>query len=795
MKLFLIAKSNLKKKKSSMILLFVLVTIATMLLYTGLNVITNVGSFLDEKNENKNGADLVMISNPGYDKEINNILKSYKGYDDSDVENCAVISGADIRNITKDDEPQNMTILFLDGNKEREISKIKPIGGDINIKGNTIILPAYLKISSGYGVGDEIEIIGNSETYKFEVIGFSEDVMFSSPSNVTIFKCYIANDKLNDIMNNGKDVIKQQIYMAKLKDNYDSDKYESYAKYNMSKKITDPYFGNNVIMNYDTMKIGSSVFVNIMMSVIAAFAILIIIISLIVIRFNIVSNIQSNIQNIGVLQSLGYTASQLKYSTIIEYMSVALAGTILALTISQLSSKLISTIISSSVGLIWQPKFDIICALISISLSLICVAIITILTANKYNKITPLMALRSGINNHNFNKNHLSLKNSILGVNSSIGIKSILQNKKQNISICIISAILSFTCIFSLAVYYNFVIDKNAIEQIIGIEKPNIQLDSYDKYSGDDLAKSRDYFEEIKNKDEVKDGIYYTSKEGSLAKGNKKVSLNFDVISDMEKIRMNNVVEGRLPKRDNEIVVTNKVLEDLDAKVGDVIYLEIKNGKKDFLVVGSSQQIGSLGKGAKINEDGMRRFIKDYKGNTFYLYLKDGVNTADFVDQLNKEYKVKNVIASNFDDSYNTVMSTFSSALSALSIVFVAITILVIVLILIMLIKMKILKEKRMIGIYKALGYTTKQVVWQIAMSCAPVISFGALIGIVAGRYLTDPLFALSLNVMGIVKSSLTIQADLLIGTFIFITLFSFITSALCAYKVRKIEPYKMITE
>ena len=795
MKLFLIAKSNLKKKKSSMILLFVLVTIATMLLYTGLNVITNVGSFLDDKNDNKNGADLVIISNPGYDRKINNILKSYKGYENLEVDSCVVISGSDIRNITKDDEPQNMTTLFLDGNKERKISKLNPVNGDVNLKGNSIILPAYLKTSSGYEVGDEIEIIGNNEIYKFKVVGFSEDVMFSSPSNVTIFKCYIDGAKLNSISNDGEDVIKQQMYVAKLKDNYGTDKYESYVKNNISKEITDPAFINNVIMNYDTMKVGSSIFINIMMSMVAAFAILIIIISLIVIRFNIVSNIQSNIQNIGVLQSLGYTSNQLKYSTIIEYMSVAVVGVISGLTMLQVSSKFISAIVSSSVGLIWEPKFDVLCALLSVSLSLICVAFITILTSTKYNKITPLMALRSGINTHNFNKNHLPLKKIKLGINSSIGIKSILQNKKQNISICIISAILSFTCIFSVGIYYNFVVDKNSVEQIVGLEKPNILLDSSNKYSGEDFSKTQEYFEEIKNKDEVEDGIYYTSMEGNLVNGDKEVTLTFDVISDMEKLRINNMVEGRLPKHDNEIVVTNNILKDLDAKVGDVIYLETKNEKKDFVVVGCSQQINSLGIGAKINEDGMRRFVKNYKGSTYYLYLKDGVSTADFVEKLNKEYKDRNIIASNFDDIYNTVMSTFSSALGILSIVFVVITILVIVLILVMLIKMKILKDKKMIGIYKALGYTTNQVVWQVVMSCAPVISLGALIGVLAGRYLIEPLFTLLLTVVGIVKVSLIIRLELLIGIFGFISLFSFIASMICAYKVRKIEPYKMINE
>ena len=112
-----------------------------------------------------------------------------------------------------------------------------------------------------------------------------------------------------------------------------------------------------------------------------------------------------------------------------------------------------------------------------------------------------------------------------------------------------------------------------------------------------------------------------------------------------------------------------------------------------------------------------------------------------------------------------------------------------------MLIKMKILKDKKTIGIYKALGYTTKQVLWQVVMSYVPVICLGALIGVIGGKYLIGPLFAISLSTVGIVKARLIIKLDLLIATFIFITIFSLIVSMVLAYKVRKIEPYKMITE
>ena len=62
MKLFIIAKSNMKKKKSNLIILFLLISIATMLLYTGINVLTKINTFMIEKNEAQNGPHAQFIT-------------------------------------------------------------------------------------------------------------------------------------------------------------------------------------------------------------------------------------------------------------------------------------------------------------------------------------------------------------------------------------------------------------------------------------------------------------------------------------------------------------------------------------------------------------------------------------------------------------------------------------------------------------------------------------------------------------------------------------------------------------
>ena len=795
MNLLMIAKGNMKKKKSSMVLILLLVTIATMLLYTCVNVITNVDGFLDKRNEEQNGSDFMLVCNEGYDEEVLDILKGVEGYEKSEKEETISLISSSIKNVTKDLDKESFSFLTFDIKGDRSISDLDFLQSTGEIKENSIVVPAYFNISKGYEVGDTVEIQNGNKSYEFEIYAFSEDIMFSTPSNVTMFKIFVNKDIMDKFKREDTSALPQSCFNVKLKDGCATKEYEDSVSVDISKKITDMNFKTNVILNYDTMKMGTMIFTNIMMAIISIFSIIVVIVSLIVIRFSIKTSIESNMQNIGVLKALGYTSKQLKIATVLEYLIVSVIGAVLGLLVSTLASRVIATIVSSAIGLSWNISFDVVIAALSIIVVIISVLLVTFISSARFKKITPLIALRNGISTHNFKKNPMPLSKSKLGLNTTIGLKDMLHNKKQNISMAIIIMLLSFTSIVTLGIYYNFVINQDSLRDIVGLEKPNILITSPNLYGGEDTSNIYKVFDDIENRDDVENTLIYSSEKANLTNGDNSIALDLDIISEFENIKILPIVEGRIPKHDNEILVTNIVLEALDAKVGDTIYVESLGGKEDFIIVGISQQIPNLGRSAKVSKEGINRILDSYKGRTLYVYLKDGESTQEVVDNLKDEYKDINLSIVNFDESYDTVLSTFNGGVAILSIVCSAVTVVVIVLILFMLIKMKLLKDRRIFGVYKAIGYTTKQLMWQTTMNFAPVISIGALLGIILGKIFVNPVFALCLSFAGIEKCSLDITFGILLITFVSITALAFAISMFCARRVKNIEAYKMIVE
>ena len=126
---------------------------------------------------------------------------------------------------------------------------------------------------------------------------------------------------------------------------------------------------------------------------------------------------------------------------------------------------------------------------------------------------------------------------------------------------------------------------------------------------------------------------------------------------------------------------------------------------------------------------------------------------------------------------------------------FVLLTVVIVTLIIILLVRAKLTREWKQYGIYKALGFTTRELIRQIQMSSLPVFLTGAVLGAGLSVYLLNPLAQVCLSMAGIVQSSLEIQVRWLVVSVVLIVAVAGIVSFLCASRVRKVEPVKMLTE
>jgi putative ABC transport system permease protein len=759
----------------------------------GINVLTGISSTLDQKSEAQNGADFCFFTSSAYGDDIVSILNASNGFQKMEQEDSVWYDNIDYRNITQNSEWDNYGFFYLDYSKERSISNLEVAYEGDKFEENSIVLPSYMKVAYGFQTGDIIEMKIDNKTYQFEVYGFSEDVMFANPMCTNYFKLFISPTKFGEIKENVSGGYLSKNYNVILEDGYPTEDYEAEIMDEIKSVVLDYQTAKNYSMNYDILSYGASITISISMTIITVFAILIVILAMFIIRISIITMMEENLPNVGMLEAEGYTGKQLIRATLIEYFLIAFFGIFTGFLISGMASGVIGIMISSSLGLFWVNQMNMIAGIISVVIILLMLFMIILGTAKRYLKLTPLTALRGGIQNFHFRKNRLPFVKSRLNLHATISLKNILNDRKRNISIVLIIALLTFTSAVCFNMYYNFAQNLNKLIQMMGMETSEIIINVMGTPSGE--LNIYGLTDELEKQDGVEKVLREYAGTLMVVKNEQSMPVNISGFHDYSVLEANALVEGRYPEEDNEIMLSPKVSNSINATVGDVIYLNESGNRQSYMVVGIVQSTNNLGRVVETTEEGIVRLNSEMLPSNLYVYLEDDADTDTMIATISEKYQDYNIVVMNYTETLEGMMSTITNATGGLSYIFMILTMLVIVLIVCLLIKMKLSKEMRMLGIYKAIGYTTWQLILQIILSYVPVVSIGSILGIGVAIIGMNPFFRMVMSAMGIIKCNLQIYAISLVGTFAMIVIVAVITSILTSLRIRKIVPCRMIRE
>lgn len=785
MKLFLIAKNNIKSSLATSIILVLLVILSTFMMYTGIGVESQLNEFVDIKNERLNGADsTLLVGKSSLDKVIT-LLNQRDEVSQYEVHDSVYYTSPKIRNITKQDKEKNLITIVLNANDPYEISQIPIIDEASEKLENGIIVPYILKTADHYETGDELEIKVDNHTHTYVIAGFYENVIFATPSNISMYQFFVNDSMFQTLREDVGESAKQSVINLRL-EGISSEEFERSFGLEFKSMTEENDFLQ--ILSYDTFKEGTTMFVNILMVILIAFSLILLVIALVVIRFSIIVHLEKNIKNIGSLEAIGYTTNQIKYALLLEFFMLTLGGILAGLAIAILTSSPVGNIISASIGLQWIGNISGLGIIISIIINLLMIIIVTAMTVSKLKRITPLVALRSGIETHNFKRNYIPLEKSKLNLNLAIGIKGLLFNRKQNIVMSVIISLLTFACVYAIGMYYNFVIDDSALLNLVGVETSEIQM----SVDAKDYDKVIDKVKEMKEVTKVLD---YNWEDMLLKNGEKESQVRLEITDDFSLLEIDTLMTGRLAEYENEIVVSNKTLADLGLELGDSVTVSSFGNEMQYLIVGVKQHISGLGKGASLTTEGVKRLKPNYKITMASIYLADGENVDAFIKKLNNEFSDVDKLIINIEESINTVMESFNGSVSALCIVCGGITIITVVLILLLLIKVKIIKEQKQYGIYKALGYTTSQLILHVGYSYLPVILLGGVIGLILGVLMSNPFSRMLLASNGIMKVNFIMPYQYIVFIPIGIVLISVVTILVSSLRIRRISPTKLFDQ
>ncbi|RDW19965.1 ABC transporter permease [Oceanobacillus chungangensis] len=773
--------ANIRKNKSASVSLFIFILVAALLLNIGLMVITQINSFFDNKVEQLSDPHVsIMMDKASYHADYEAFLANYSRITNTETEEIIMMGSAkfDFGN----SELNNSIIIFNAGNS-RMMGPLKLIE-KLNTSGaNDIYIPYSFKTSGNYRLGDSFTIHYQNKDYEYRIAGFLETTMMGT-NNVGVMKFMLPDTPYQALADKLDEQSDAMILSAVMEDKTQSTKLLNDFTKEFPQSVVGETTSYILGLDIEMVKSVNTLTVNIVATILVAFAAIIVLVSLIVIKFRVSNSIEDGMANIGALKALGYTSLQIVSSIILQFILIALSASMAGIALSYGLMPFIGGVVSALNGLVWEQSFDITINIVSILVVVLSVVIVTLLSAFRVRKILPVVALRGGIRTHSFRKNHFPLEKATGGLHFLLAIKSMLANAKQNTMILLIMIALTFASVFSMVLYYNIASDKTAFVNMFGSEPANVFIDVKPE------ADTREFLREIKQMDHVKKvnifDLITTKVDGQTVYTN--VTDRYD---DLE----NNVVyEGRQPTHENEISISWVVSNQINKEIGDTVEVEYGAETKRYLVTGVSQSIGNLGQIAALTMDGIQQLQSDYQGSTLYVYLND-IKNKDFIKNLKEQYGDNIVETLDIDENIESQTGMYTAAVFAIMVMVLTITVLIVVMILYLVIKTMIIKRKKEFGVMKAIGYSTIQLMSQISISFLPVITAGVAIGGVLGYFFTNPMLSALLSSAGVKRLDFTIHLPTILILCVSIVILAYIVSLLVSRRIKYISAYGLITE
>ncbi len=360
-----------------------------------------------------------------------------------------------------------------------------------------------------------------------------------------------------------------------------------------------------------------------------------------------------------------------------------------------------------------------------------------------------------------------------------------LQSKKNSVMIAVVLIFVAFASSFAVVLFYNSTIDTSKFAQVPGIEQSDAQAD----FKTD--ADSKTIIKEIKSMNGVRKVQYDDRLTGSI--GN--TTVYFYAMDDFSGKETNTIYEGRYPRHDNEVAMAGVLVKTMNKKMGDTITLKIGSKQADFIITGLTQGMTMGGSTGFVTHGGMLRLNPSYRQQTLMIYLNDKSQSASFAKTLNNRFGKSFLQVFDVDKEFQQEMGSYTSILSEVGVVIFVSTVLIVLLVLYFIVNSSITRQKRELGIQKALGFTTFQLMNQVSLSFLLPVTIGTILGCILGITQTNNVMSFGESSMNIAKADYIITSDWIALCGLGIVIVSYLVSLLITYRIRKISAYALISE
>ncbi|MDE6626655.1 MAG: ABC transporter permease [Lachnospiraceae bacterium] len=654
-----------------------------------------------------------------------------------------VFTPVTVREFAGSDFDMNTVFYNLDEERTLNLLDVTEYSGKSD---DSVYIPMYMKELGGFAEGGSIAYSIDGKEHTYDISGIVLEMQYGNYGTGMIGG-YFPKAVYEDF---AQEYSEQVIAEYSLKTTGTADLSE--IKNNISEILREKGIGLLSINDRDTSKQTRTMVCTLLIVIFLALAAIILAVSIFLSNFRIRSAIEDELAQMGVLKALGYTSNMIIASAVIPYILVGIASTVIGIALSYAVLPSVAGILAIQSGFSYTPAFDIMALLIVILTLTLAISLFSYISAGKIHRLEPITAIRG-----------------ITGDGSA----------GQNILLFIVSFGIMVLLSFAGTLLYNVNVKPDNFMNTLSEELPSVIFTAEDE-------KMTELKEFLENDSRVRLFMEYASVPVSYEDG----SLTAFVCEDFSKTTNDICYEGHSPVKDNEIAVGNAISDGYP--IGSEIELTVGDKSADYIVTGYIQSVNNAGAVCQLTSEGYEKIGETTNSVNVYLYNK---NADAFINEYEEDHDTIIKSAVNFEQMSENSRMMYMGIVSVIVMILFVISVLMVLLVMYVIINGVISRRRQEFGIYKAIGYTNRQLTIKTALEFIPVVAVASVISVIAGLWYLPTINNTIFSLIGAVKNHFEVSVGILIIFAILFTVVAFVISVLLSAPIKKITAYSLLKE
>ncbi|MDR1388231.1 MAG: ABC transporter permease [Propionibacteriaceae bacterium] len=800
----LLIGANLRRKKGQTAWLIGFVALAAAVLALGLTLSLRYTGAYDRAAAAANVADLVVLETDNLHSPSHfAYLTDRPGVTAWETEPVLAAS----LEVAFNGAETQMVPMITQVDRPRTMDRVEPRADARPLGPGQVWLPYLFQIGGGYAIGDRITLpfdrswsariepgpsdAGAAEPGLVEltVAGFTDEAYFSSPT-FQWFR-FLVDQATYEALARRLPQLEGQLLSLQIDDRQVAPNWG--LDYSGAVIKGDPAVmaaqaagtGLAYQMDWSTARQGRVFMADILAVTLTAFSAIIALIGLIVIRFRVRGLIEESITDLGALKALGHTSAQLARAVVGQFVAVAGVGAVLGVGLAHLAGPALASVLSAQSALTWRPSFDPLVAGLCLATMVSTVGLVAGWTAWRIRRLTPLTALRTGLSGHHHRRDWFPLDRRSGPVTWWLALKATVRAGGQTAMIGLITAAVAFAATAAVAAWDNMAVKQEPFFRAVGGELPDVIVRV-------EPTSARPALERLRADPAVRTAFRYSNDVPLRLNGDSTTGV---VTDDFAAFEGNMLFQGRWPAHPNETAVSARQADQLGLTRGDTVTLTAADRSAEYIVSGLIQTMNDGGLLTALTTAGLDRVWPDQSWSQIGVNLVEADAVESFMAGLDDLVGPGLIDVLDLRRTAEALLGVYGGIMGAVAGVVVVITAVVITLVLLLVLGAAVQRQRRQLGLQRALGYTTGQLIWQVAATYWPVMAVATTVGCLVGQFAFPRLIDLAFRSLGVPSVQMVappVGVAVLAGG---LALFGLAVALLVATRVRRTTVYELISE